>query len=185
MSKLYLRDIGSHPERDLEITLFKDGELQFEADNGKYVHINITSEGVKELVNFLMEELCPIVEFGAGKVGVMRTSERGEDFDSGIAFAYQREHTVGEVVPGRIGKSTDEVGCFLRFHFSNSDSVQVLIDDLMIVLDRIKRVEQLKMSESLKDCPEGHGTLFDDGGLLFCPVCKYTVSTNDSLYNKT
>ena len=41
MSKLYLRDVGSHPERDLEVTLFPDGELQFEADNGKYVHVNI------------------------------------------------------------------------------------------------------------------------------------------------
>lgn len=118
-----------------------------------------------------------IVEFGAGKVGVMRTSERGEDFDSGIAFVHQRERAIGELVPGRIGKSTDEVGCFLRFHFSKSASVQVLIDDLMIVLDSIKRVEQLKASESLKDCPEGHGPLFDDGGLLFCPICKRTVST--------
>ena len=56
MGKLYLRDIGSHPERDLEITFFKDGELQFEADNGKYVHINIAREGVSELIKFLLEE---------------------------------------------------------------------------------------------------------------------------------
>lgn len=177
MSKLFIRDIGSHPERDLEVTLFKDGELQFEADNGKYVHINIASEGVKELAAFLMKEICPIVEFGAGKVGVMRTSERGEDFDSGIAFVHQPERPIGEVVPGRIGKSTAEVGCFLRFHFSNSDSVQVLIDDLMVVLDSLKRIEQSKLSESLKDCPEGHGPLYDDGGILFCPICKHTVST--------
>ena len=47
--KLYLRDIGSHPERDLEVTLFPDGELQFEADNGKYVHINIAKDGVEEI----------------------------------------------------------------------------------------------------------------------------------------
>ena len=30
MSKIFLRDVGSHPERDLEVTLFPDGELQFE-----------------------------------------------------------------------------------------------------------------------------------------------------------
>lgn len=59
MAKLYLRDVGSHPERDLEVTLFEDGELQFEADNGKYVHINITSAGVKELLDFLIEEIRP------------------------------------------------------------------------------------------------------------------------------
>ncbi len=59
MSKLFLRDVGSHPERDLEVTLFKDGELQFEADNGKYVHINISREGVKELVGFLAKESRP------------------------------------------------------------------------------------------------------------------------------
>lgn len=59
MAKLYLRDVGSHPERDLEVTLFPDGELQFEADNGKYVHINITSAGVKELLDFLLEEIRP------------------------------------------------------------------------------------------------------------------------------
>lgn len=59
MSKLYLRDVGSHPERDLEVTLFQDGELQFEADNGKYVHINITRAGVKELLDFLLEEIRP------------------------------------------------------------------------------------------------------------------------------
>ena len=57
MAKLYLRDVGSHPERDLEVTLFPDGELQFEADNGKYVHINITRAGVKELLDFLLEEI--------------------------------------------------------------------------------------------------------------------------------
>lgn len=28
----------------------------------------------------------------------------------------------------------------------------------------------------LPTCPEGHGTLLVDGDLLFCPVCKYTVS---------
>lgn len=59
MAKLYLRDIGSHPERDLEVTLFPDGELQFEADNGKYIHINITRAGVNELLNFLLEEIRP------------------------------------------------------------------------------------------------------------------------------
>jgi hypothetical protein len=83
-----------------------------------------------------------IVEFGAGKVGVMRTSEQGEDFESGIAFVHQEAHPIGEVVPGRIGKNTDEVGSFLRFHFSNSKSVQVLIDDLVVVRESMKAVEQ-------------------------------------------
>lgn len=78
-----------------------------------------------------------IVEFGVGKVGVMRTAEQGEDFDSGLAFANQEAHSIGEIVPGRIGKTTDEVDCFLRFHFSNPASVQVLIDDLIIVRDSI------------------------------------------------
>ena len=59
MSKLYLRDVGSHPERDLEVTLFPDGELQFEADNGKYVHLNISKAGVDELLDFLIEEIRP------------------------------------------------------------------------------------------------------------------------------
>ena len=59
MSKLYLRDVGSRPERDLEVSLFPDGELQFEADNGKYVHINITRAGVKELLDFLLKEIRP------------------------------------------------------------------------------------------------------------------------------
>ena len=59
MTKLYLRDVGSHPERDLEVTLFPDGELQFEADNGKYVHINIAKAGVEELLKFLVEESRP------------------------------------------------------------------------------------------------------------------------------
>lgn len=59
MAKLYLRDVGSHPERDLEVTLFPDGELQFEADNGKYVHINITRAGVKELLDFILKEIRP------------------------------------------------------------------------------------------------------------------------------
>ena len=78
-----------------------------------------------------------VVEFGAGKIGVMRTAEQGEDFDSGLAFVNQEAHSIGEVIPGRIGKTTDEVDCFLRFHFSNSASVQILIDDLIIVRDSI------------------------------------------------
>lgn len=56
MAKLFLRNVGSHPELDLEVTLFKDGELQFETDNG---HINIAREGVKELVDFLLAEILP------------------------------------------------------------------------------------------------------------------------------
>lgn len=59
MAKLYLRDVGSHPERDLEVTLFPDGELQFEADNGKYVHLNIAKAGVEELLKFLIKEIRP------------------------------------------------------------------------------------------------------------------------------
>jgi hypothetical protein len=56
MAKLFLRDIGSHPPRDLEVTLFPDGELQFEADNGKPVHINISKEEMLELIDFLVFE---------------------------------------------------------------------------------------------------------------------------------
>ena len=98
-----------------------------------------------------------VVEFGAGKVGVMRTAEQGEDFDSGLAFVNQEAHSIGEVIPGRIGKTTDEVDCFLRFHFSNSASVQILIDDLIIIRDSIEAVE--------------HGVHPTDGGL--CTVCGY------------
>lgn len=83
-----------------------------------------------------------IVEFGAGEVGVMRTSEQGEDFESGIAFVRQEAHPIGEVVPGRIGKTTDEVGSFLRFHFSNRESLQVVINDLIAVHASMKAVEQ-------------------------------------------
>lgn len=118
-----------------------------------------------------------VVEFGAGKVGVMRTAEQGEYFDSGLAFVNQEAHPIGEVVPGRIGKTTDEVDCFLRFHFSNSESVQILIDDLIIVRDSIAGGRTLLVNESFTECPEGHGPLYDDGGLLFCPICKHTVST--------
>jgi len=80
-----------------------------------------------------------VIEFGYGKIGVMRTCEIGEDHDSGIAFVHEQEaHPIGDLVdPGRIGKTTDEVGCFLRFHFSNPASAQVLIDDLLIVRDSI------------------------------------------------
>lgn len=60
MAKLFLRDVGSYPERDLEVTLFKDGELQFESNIGKYVHINITREGARELLNFLEKEISKI-----------------------------------------------------------------------------------------------------------------------------
>jgi len=76
-----------------------------------------------------------LVEFGYGRVSVMRTREFGESHDSGIAFVREEEvHPIGSMVdPGRVGKSTDEVGAFLRFHFANPESVQVLIDDLVII----------------------------------------------------
>ena len=57
--KLFLRDVGSHPERDLEVTLFPDGELQFEVHQLMYVHINISRDGVEELLNLLLEKLRP------------------------------------------------------------------------------------------------------------------------------
>lgn len=98
-----------------------------------------------------------IVEFGEGKVGVMRTAEQGEDFDSGLAFVNQEAHSIGEVVPGRIGKTTDEVDCFLRFHFSNSESVQVLIDDLIIVRDSIAGGRTLLALDVCPSCA-GKGT---------------------------
>ena len=82
-----------------------------------------------------------IVNFGAGKVGVMRTYEQGESFESGVAFVHQEAHPIGEVVPGRIGKTTDEVGSFLRFHFSNTESLQVVIEDLVGVLASMRSVE--------------------------------------------
>ena len=70
MSKLLLRDVGSHPERDLEVTIFKDGELQFEADNGKCVHINIARAGVKQLLDFLLREIrfCTCGNFEPGEM---------------------------------------------------------------------------------------------------------------------
>lgn len=43
--------------------------------------------------------------------------------------------------------------------------------------DCLPKVQVMLTNESLKDCPEGHGPLFDDGGILFCPICKHTVST--------
>jgi len=81
-----------------------------------------------------------LVEFGYGKIGVMRTCEIGESHESGIAFVHEREaHPVGDLVdPRRAGKSTDEVGAFLRFHFANPESVQVLIDALVIVRSSLK-----------------------------------------------
>lgn len=82
MPKLFLRDIGAHPERDLEVTLFKDGELQFEADNGKYVHINISRAGVKELIDFLQKEFQPQKPEGATPIhGYVVCSECGERVD--------------------------------------------------------------------------------------------------------
>ncbi len=96
-----------------------------------------------------------IVEFGKGEVGVMRTSEQGEDFESGIAFVRQEAHPIGEVVPGRIGKTTDEVGSFLRFHFSNRESLQVVINDLIAVHASMRAVEQPR---ALDACPRCAGT---------------------------
>lgn len=107
-----------------------------------------------------------IVEFGEGKVGVMRTAEQGEDFDSGLAFVNQEAHSIGEVIPGRIGKTTDEVDCFLRFHFSNSESVQVLIDDLIIVRDSIA---------------DGRTLL----ALDVCPSCAGKGSVKIGVYSET
>ena len=82
-----------------------------------------------------------LVEFGYGKIGVMRTCEVGENHDSGIAFVLQEAHPIGEVVPGRIGKNTDEVGAFLRFHFANPESAQGLIDDLIVVRDSLEKFQ--------------------------------------------
>ena len=78
-----------------------------------------------------------LVEFGYGKIGIVRTQEFGESHDSGMAFvAYQEAHPVGSFIPGMVGKTTE--GAFLRFHFANPESVQVLIDDLTIVKDSLK-----------------------------------------------
>ena len=110
-----------------------------------------------------------IVEFGSGKVGVMRTVEQGENFDSGVAFIHQDEHPIGEVVPGRIGKSTDEVGCFLRFHFSNSEAVQILIDDLIVIRDSIEAVEHGVHPTGLCACPIFKPSAFSES--LICRNC--------------
>lgn len=37
----------------------------------------------------------------------------------------------------------------------------------------------LSAAESLTECPEGHGPLYRDGGLLFCLICKHTVSKEE------
>lgn len=81
-----------------------------------------------------------LVKFGLGKVYIMKTQENGEFFDSGVAFKHSKKpNPIGDPTPEFNGLDTDQIGCFIRFHFGNSESVQVLIEELILVRDSLSK----------------------------------------------
>jgi hypothetical protein len=51
MLTLTLRDVGEIPTRNIRVTLFDDGELQFASEDGE--HFNFNKENVSKLTTWL------------------------------------------------------------------------------------------------------------------------------------
>lgn len=71
-----------------------------------------------------------IVKFGTGDIEVATIRPENGCLDYGIAFRQKEVSEIGSPNPTSIGKSTDALGCFLRFEFTSAESVAVVIAQL-------------------------------------------------------
>lgn len=80
-----------------------------------------------------------IVRFGTGQVGVYAAVVGDGGVVNAVAFSlHQDPHPIGDPVPDAVGKSTHDIGCFLRFEFASVEAVQVVIDTLTEVRDALR-----------------------------------------------
>lgn len=71
-----------------------------------------------------------VVKFGNGDIEIGTIRPENGCLDYGLAFRQKEPGKIGEDNPASIGRSTDELGCFLRFEFTSAKSVEVLIEKL-------------------------------------------------------
>lgn len=71
-----------------------------------------------------------VVRFGNGDIEIGTIRPENGCLDYGLAFRQKEPGEIGEENPAPVGKSTDELGCFLRFEFTNEKSVKVLMEKL-------------------------------------------------------
>ena len=86
------------------------------------------------------------LEFGNGNIFV--TTYGDKDVNYGVAFRIVPEnHAINESDPSVVGKTFEEVPHDLYFDFTKSESVQVVIDKLVMVRDDLRDVEVAEMGE--------------------------------------
>ena len=89
------------------------------------------------------------LEFGNGNIFV--TTYGDKDVNYGVAFRIVPEnHAINESDPSVVGKTFEEVPHDLYFDFTKSESVQVVIDKLVMVRDDLRAVEVEKHIESTR-----------------------------------
>ena len=110
------------------------------------------------------------LEFGYGNIFVTTYGDR--DVDYGVAFRIVPEkHAINESDPSVVGKTFEEVPHDLYFDFTKSESVQVVIDKLVMVRDSLREKEAV-LEDICPDCDTddwAYGDLSKSGEV--CAMC--------------
>lgn len=78
-----------------------------------------------------------ILHFGHGDIAVCNGRNAEKDYEDEICFIRQEPHRIGESGDGLIGQVTDAVDCPVRFIFDKVESLDVVIEELGKLREKI------------------------------------------------
>jgi len=82
-----------------------------------------------------------VIVFGYGDLGIAHGAEKGQLNNELIIYRLEKQTLpIGTKLEGDVGKTTDELDTIARWRFENPDSVQVVIDALEIIKERLDEV---------------------------------------------
>ena len=110
--------------------------------HGKTQHIEIVASGIEKAIDKYMKAKVKMkLEFGYGNINVMSYGDEKGNY--GVAFRIMPErHAINAREPEAVtGRTIDDVKPDLQMEFSNSESVQVVIEKLAMVRDDLRAAE--------------------------------------------
>jgi hypothetical protein len=80
-----------------------------------------------------------ILHFGEGDISISNGRNAEKDFEDELCFTAQPAHRIGEENTEIVGKNTKEVGTAVRMVFEKLESLDVLIEQAMILREKMLR----------------------------------------------
>ena len=108
------------------------------------------------------------IKLGSGNVAVMTIQDQESKIDYGLAMkTHQERHEIGEEDFSVVGHMLSDVGADLVIEFTRWESVQVVIDKLIIVRDSLKSAQPKASSPASLPFDKIHHITWSWGRLLF------------------